>query len=140
MQQRLSELQVLVEDADFTANNAAEDLRFHIARQDQKMVEHATITWQIREEMKGNHVRSFNGLSSQLIGLKGLSDEVAKERELVQSLFIKLKTLRSEPSGPPLTLVSEFQQVSQRIHSRFTQLSGFIRNAAGDFRLRLDQI
>ena len=108
------------------------------------MVEHATITLQIREELKDNTIKSFKGLSDQLGGLRRLSAEVAQERELVQSLFIKLESLRSEPPGPSLPLISEFYQISQRIHSRFAQLTGFIKNTAGNqllnLRLHVNQI
>ena len=94
------------------------------------MVLHTTLNWQVREELKQAHQKSFDRLASQLTGLKGLADEVAKERELVQHLFLQLETLRP----PPPSLVSQFLQVSRTIHSRLAQLSGYVRSTTENLR------
>ena len=130
MQERLSDLQTLVAADHATMQGTAKDLEHYIADQDQAMVLHTTLNWQVREELKQAHQKSFDRLASQLVGLKGLADEVAKERELVQHLFLQLETLRS----PPPSLVSQFLQVSRGIHSRLAQLSGYVKSTAESLR------
>ena len=131
MQERLSDLQTLLAADHATMQGTAKDLEHYIADQDQAMVLHTTLNWQVREELKQAHQKSFDRLASQLTGLKGLADEVAKERELVQHLFLQLETLRSR--SPP-SLVSQFLQVSRSIHSRLAQLSGYVKSTAESLR------
>ena len=131
MQERLSDLQTLVAADHATMQGTAKDLEHYIADQDQAMVLHTTLNWQVREELKQAHQKSFDRLASQLTGLRGLADEVTKERELVQNLFLQLETLRSR--SPPI-LVSQFLQVSRGIHSRLAQLSGYVRSTTENLR------